>query len=159
MSDYDTIEGVERVCARIRRGFERFGRVNVVVRAGKRSLDQNAVQHVWYGQVARATGLPAVEIQRDCKLLFGVPILLAEDEDFRRFFELALAPLPFEDRLKAMDYVPVTRLMTPAQMTTYLRNVRRHFAFEGIVNLRFLDELFEDERDARLADERQAATS
>lgn len=155
MADYDTADGIRQVCARIQRAFERFGRVSVTVRAGKRSLDQNAVQHVWYLQVATALGQHPREVQRYCKLHYGVPILRGEDDDFRAFYDKAIkAHLTYPEKLEAMDFVPVTRLMTPAQMTTYLRHVREHYAVEHGIELEFLAEILEAARDAALADER-----
>lgn len=152
MADYDTLDGVRKVCARILAAFLKHGRVSVVVRAGKRSLDQNAVQHVWYAQIAAASGALAVEVQREAKLLCGCPILCAEDEAFAHFYALAIEPLDYEDRKQAMDYLAVTRLMTPAQMTQYLHDVR--FFYRHVVQLEFLAERVEADRDERLADER-----
>lgn len=156
MADYDTEAGIRAVCARIHRAFAKHGRVSVTVRAGKRSLNQNAVQHVWYAQVALITGEHPEEVRHYCKLHFGVPILRAEDEEFRAFYDLAIrAHLTYPEKLKAMDFVPVTSRMTPPQMTWYLNTMREHYAREGIAQLEFLAEQVEAERDARIADERQ----
>lgn len=102
-----------------------------------RSLPQNALQHVWYSDIQRAGLMTKVEARRYCKLHFGVPLLRSgENEEamrFREFWDRALKHrLSYEEKLVAMDYVPVTSLMTREQMTDYLDSVQRHFAHQGV---------------------------
>lgn len=150
--ELDTPELVEKCITRIRGAFARHGRVSVTVRAGKRSNDQNAVQHVWYLQVATALGEHPRDVRRYCKLHFGVPILRGDDH-FRAFYDKAIKHhLTYPEKLEAMDYLPVTRLMDPPQMTTYLRHMREHYADHHGIELRFLDEIVPPEDpDERLA--------
>jgi hypothetical protein len=113
--------------------------LKISVRAGKdRSLDQNALSHCWYGQLAR-------ELREDnevgwksyCKLHFGVPILRADDEKFREFYDRALKVLHYEQKLAAMQYVPVTSLMTKPQLSAYLEAMQFHFLDQHGVRLEF----------------------
>lgn len=109
--------------------------LRVTVKAGKdRSLDQNAISHVWYEQLAR-------ELREDdalgwkcfCKLNFGVPILRAEDEEFRTFYDAAIRQsLAYEEKLEAMKFLDVTSLMTKPQFSKYLEAVCDHFAKRGV---------------------------
>ncbi|WP_238389796.1 hypothetical protein [Pseudoxanthomonas koreensis] len=110
----------------------RFLRLNV--RTGKaRSLDQNAISHAWYQQLAR-------ECREDdelgwkayCKLHHGVPILRAEDAEFRAFYDGALKGLSYEQKLSAMKYLPVTSLMTKPQLSKYLEAVQADFLSRGV---------------------------
>ena len=98
-----------------------------------RSLDQNAISHVWYEQLARELRQHTTnEWRRYCKLHHGVPIMRAEDADFRAFYDKCLKGLDYPDKLQAMDYFPVTSLMTKPQLSQYLDAVQTDFAKQGV---------------------------
>lgn len=100
---------------------------------GKRSLDQNAISHAWYEEIARRlTQDDVLGWKCFCKLNFGIPILYAEDEQFRKFYDQSLAHLTYEDRLKAMKYVPVTSVMNKPQMAKYLQTLQQEFWELGV---------------------------
>ncbi|MDQ3287657.1 MAG: hypothetical protein M3Q42_05230 [Pseudomonadota bacterium] len=116
--------------------------LRVMWKVGKeRSLDQNAISHVWYSQIVKELREDdELGVKRWCKLHFGVPILRAEDPDFRKFYDLAIKPhLDYEQKLLAMDHVPVTSLMTKAQLSTYLKKMQDHYREERGVILDFPD--------------------
>lgn len=115
--------------------------VKVSAKTGKaRSLDQNAISHAWYEQLAR-------ELREDdalgwkcyCKLHHGVPILRAEDEDFREAYDATIKGMTYEQKLKAMRLLPVTSLMTKEQLSKYLEAMQGDFAPKG-VSLEFPDQ-------------------
>lgn len=90
-----------------------------------RSIPQNAISHEWYGQAALENReRDAVQWKSYCKLHHGVPILRAEDEDFRAAYDAAIKPLTYENKLEAMKFWPVTSLMTTAQLSKYLEAVQ-----------------------------------
>ena len=104
--------------------------LKVSAKTGKaRSLDQNAISHAWYEQLAR-------ELREDdalgwkcyCKLHHGIPILRAEDAEFREFYGVSIKRLDYEQKLVAMKFLPVTSLMTKPQLSKYLEAVRSDFA-------------------------------
>lgn len=99
-----------------------------------RSLEQNALSHAWYHQVSRETHEDAPDgIKRFCKLRFGVPILRAEDEEFRELYDKAIKhTLTYEEKLAAMEYLPVTSHMNTRQMSQYLEDIQAHFAQQGV---------------------------
>jgi hypothetical protein len=100
-----------------------------------RSDAQNRISHRWYADIARQLGdRAAVEVRAECKLLFGVPLLRAENEAFRLSYDRTMAPLPYADRLAAIQAfdLPVTRLMAVAQMTAFLDAMQRHWLPLGI---------------------------
>ena len=103
----------------------------------KRTLHQNAGQHVWHLEVARQLGdRTAEEVRGEMKLTLGVPILRAENDKFREAYDKHIRHLPYETKLAMMmeplDW-PVTRLMTTKQFAQYLDAVQRHWAAQGIV--------------------------
>lgn len=98
-----------------------------------RSLDQNALQFLWANEAAQQRGdCTFEEVRHDWKLRHGVPILRRDSEDFRAVYDKALKPLPFEFKLKAMAFIPVTSEMGVKQMTEYLDAVQRECAEQGI---------------------------
>ena len=68
-----------------------------------------------------------------CKLHHGVPILRAESEDFREAYDGAIKGLTYEQKLKVMRILPVTSLMSKAQLSKYLEAVQDDFAKRGVV--------------------------
>jgi len=110
----------------------------VIIREHKRSrsADQNALSHAWYAQVSRKEGeyLPG-EIKRLCKYHFGLPILRADDAEFNHVCNVAIDVLAYEDKIKAMEYLPVTSRMTTTQLSEYLKCIQKHYA--GRVCLEF----------------------
>jgi hypothetical protein len=121
----------------LRSAYAKHRRLKVSIRAGKRSADQNEISHVWYDQIARELREDTVEgVKCECKLRFGVPILRAEDADFRAFYDAAIkGSLSYEDKVRAMRFLPVTSLMTPPQMSRYLEDMQKGYA--GRVALEF----------------------
>lgn len=99
-----------------------------------RSVDQNAISHAWYEQIAR-------ELREDdalgwksyCKLHHGVPILRAEDEQFRGFYDASIKRMTYEQKLQAMKFVPVTSLMTKPQLSKYLEALQGDFHQRGVL--------------------------
>ena len=111
----------------------RYLQVSVIEGKG-RSIEQNAVMHGWFGQVARELRQDdARGVKRYCKLHFGVPILRAEDEDFRAAYDRVIKPLPYADKLVAMDILPVTSAMTTIQLDTCMTDIQEHYAKQGVV--------------------------
>jgi len=108
--------------------------VKVSAKVGKaRSLDQNAISHAWYEQIAR-------ELKDDdligwkaySKLHHGVPILRLEDDQFKAFYDAAIKPLTYEQKLSAMKYTPVTSIMTKPQLSKYLEAMQSDFMAKGV---------------------------
>lgn len=108
--------------------------LEVNVKEGKgRSVEQNAVLHGWFGQVARELReYDERGVKRFCKLHFGVPILRAEDDDFRVAYDRVIRPLGYEDRLVAMDILPVTSAMTTIQLDRCMTDIQDHYQKQGV---------------------------
>lgn len=104
--------------------------LEVSIKEGKgRSVEQNAVMHGWFGQVARELREDdARGVKRFCKLHFGVPILRAEDDEFRDAYDRVIRPLQYEQKLVAMDILPVTSRMTTLQLDRCMADIQSHYA-------------------------------
>jgi len=105
----------------------------VEIKAKTRSKLQNAFSHAWYEEISLA--LPeddALGWKCYCKLHHGVPILRAEDEEFREAYDGAIKGLSYEQKLLVMRVFPVTSRMTTKQLTKYAEAVRDDFASRGV---------------------------
>lgn len=103
-----------------------------VSKGAKRSLDQNALAHKWYAEIAAQRGdVDAGDVKAECNVIYGVPILRRDDEAYARFL----------DRLdldhEAMVYaskrglLPCTSLMTTKQLAEYGENLCRDYRQQG----------------------------
>lgn len=138
----NSAERLQSILGDIREAWGKHHYLRVTIKTGKdRTLDQNAISHAWYEQVARELREDNAEgVKAECKLRFGVPILRAYDEDFREMYDTSIrGHLSYEQKIKAMRFLPVTSLMTTAQLSQYLEDVQRHYDSRG-VSLEFPEE-------------------
>ena len=101
---------------------------------GNRTLDQNSMINALYGQIAeQKEDESANDIRRHCKAYYGIPILLAEDEKFASMYTKGIMKhLTTEEKLEAMDILPVTSRMDKAQGSRYIDEVIREYSKAGI---------------------------
>ena len=99
-----------------------------------RSGEQNALQWLWATEVTTQLGdREAADVQAEWKLEIGVPILRADDPDFRAAYDKAVRPLPYADKIKIMKhFFPVTSLMKVRQMCRFLDQVERQCLGMGL---------------------------
>jgi hypothetical protein len=128
-------ESAQRFIGMVRQEYQAHRYLSVSLRTGKdRSQSQNALTHAWYEQIARE--LPdddALGWKCYCKLHHGVPLLRAEDEEFRTVYDETIKGLSYEQKLKVMRVLPVTSLMTTGQLTKYAEAVRDDFSVRGVL--------------------------
>lgn len=98
-----------------------------------RSLDQNSIIHALYSDIAKQReGEGVIDVRRRCKLHFGVVILRAHDEEFRGIYDKIIRPHEYEDKLKIMDFLPVTSRMKKPQASEYIDTVIREYSELGV---------------------------
>lgn len=132
----NSAESLQRMIGKLRAQWTQHKYLRVTVKVGTdRSLDANAVTHVWYGQIAREQGdTTAAKVKAFCKLHYGVPMMRAEDADFREMYDrLIRGRYTYEEKLEVMEFMPVTSLMTTDQMNRYRDAMREEYAKRGIV--------------------------
>lgn len=105
-------------------------------RGEHRSAQQNRLQHKWHSEAANQLRDESAEDKRAfCKLHFGVPILRAEDPEFRIKYDQNIRPLSYDTKLDLMkepfDF-PVTRLMTVKQKTRFMDRIWEHYTSLGV---------------------------
>ena len=133
--DATTDAGLEALLG-VRRQALLAGKPFVVQVVGeKRSLPQNDLIYELYTVIAQQKEDESIaDIRRECKLRIGVPILRASNDQFRNLYDKAIkGGLTYEEKLAAMDILPVTSLMTKAQGTEYIDTVIREYSRQGIV--------------------------
>lgn len=98
-----------------------------------RTLAQNAGTHVLYEIIANVLkDDDAAGWKCYCKLHHGVPILRAEDPQFRAAYDAAIKPQPYERKLELMRYWPVTSLMDKDQIGRYIAALQDDFGRRGV---------------------------
>ncbi|ASK88504.1 hypothetical protein [Sphingorhabdus sp. SMR4y] len=103
------------------------------VQGRDRSKDQNALQFLWATEAAdQLVDSTAEEIRHRWKLEHGVPILREDSGEFREIYDKAIKPLPYEMKIAAMAFIPVTSEMKVRQMVRYLDTVQRECLQMGI---------------------------
>jgi hypothetical protein len=114
--------------------------LRITIKTGKdRSLDYNAISHVWYAQIANELkDDDALGWKCHCKLHFGVPLLRAEDAEFRECYDSSIKFLSYEQKLKVMKYLPVTSIMTNEQFGKYCKEMQSYF-YDLDLHLEFVD--------------------
>ena len=125
---------LQSVVGELREMYHKHRYVKISAKTGKaRSLDQNAISHAWYEQIARELREEdALGWKCYCKLHHGIPILRAEDEDFRESYDTTIKGMSYEQKLKVMSILPVTSLMTKPQLSKYLEAMQEDFARRGV---------------------------
>lgn len=131
----NSTETLQRALGLLRDGFMRHKYLRISVKTGKaRSVKQNNHSHAWYEQLARElTDDDAIGWKAYCKLHFGVPILRSEEEDFRAMYDKVIRPRTYEEKRELMRWLPVTSLMTKAQLKNYETAMQEHFAKQGVI--------------------------
>lgn len=106
--------------------------IDVKRHQSKRGLSPNALSWVWYGQIAKHMGQSVDEVHTECKLTMGVPILRAENAEFRDAYDQVLKGHSYADKLMIVKFLPVTSIMTKSQMARYLDDMQQEFTYQGI---------------------------
>ena len=97
-----------------------------------RSIEQNRLAFLHYGQIGKHYGLDVDEAHRLCKLRYGVPILRRDSEEFEETWLRLIEPRPHEDQMRAMALIDVTSIMTVKQMGEYLDTLYRDQSQRGV---------------------------
>lgn len=105
-----------------------------LTKGAPRSIEQNRLQRMWMRELEDQGDMTAEEYRAYCKAYFGVPILLAENDEFAEQYTAIVRPLPYEQKLEIMKQpidLPVTRLMTVKQKKRYLDEIYTHWTGKG----------------------------
>lgn len=112
--------------------------ITLTFKAGEesRSNRQNRLFWQWLKDAEKQGDQKDWEYRAYCKGHYGIPILIAENDDFAIQYNDIIRPLPYEEKLALMNPpidLPVTSLMTVKQMSKFLDSVWNHFTGLGFV--------------------------
>ena len=116
--------------------------VNVSEKPKKRSLSANAQQHVFYKQISEFSATDIKTCECECKIDFGLPIILSDPEVGRvigyalenaRFFSMTR-----ERQVKFIQVIQITSLMNTKQHNQYRENIIYFWNTAGL-NLGYKD--------------------
>ncbi len=101
---------------------------------GKRTKTRNDQVRAVYKQVAQQReDETLISIERHCKLHYGVPLLRAHDEPFRYLYDTVIKNnICYEDKLHAMDILPVTSRMSEKLCREYIAIVIEEYSKQGL---------------------------
>lgn len=105
------------------------------VKGEARRNRQNRLAFIWYTEIAMQLGdQTAHEARAECKVIYGAPILCEEVPAFAVSWAKLRQRMTHEEILEFVreTELPITRLMTVAQMSRYMDAVQRHYAPMGV---------------------------
>jgi hypothetical protein len=74
--------------------------------------------------------------RRECKLTIGCRILRRDSDEFSATYDLIIRPLGYEQKLRSMDLISVSSIMTVKQFSEYIKRVIEKYSENGVY---FLD--------------------
>ena len=101
--------------------------VTISKKPKSRTLSANAQQHVWYKQISEFSATDIKTCEAECKIDFGLPIILADSEVGRvigyalenaRFFSMQRG-----QQIKFIQIIQITSLMSTKQHNQYRENI------------------------------------
>lgn len=105
-----------------------------IAKGDKRSLNQNALLHKWYEQVARHQGdMTAADVKGICHREYGLPIRLRNNQ-FAWVWERSGAKMTYEQQCKflASGVLNISSGMSTAELKEYLDTMQQAFLKQGV---------------------------
>lgn len=98
-----------------------------------RTTAQNAMFYALYRDIAAAMqDKSLVEVKRECKLRYGVAIRKGGDPEWAAFYNEAIKPMTYEQKLMLMDDYPITSKFTKDQASEYIDTILSEYAKIGV---------------------------
>jgi len=132
--DLSSLNGEVSLLRAVKAIREGGGRPIVQILDEKRTLPQNDLISSLYRDIAAAKGdMTFDEVRAHCKLHVGVRILRRDNEKFRAMYDKGLRDnLEYEEKIAAMEFFPVTSLMSKAQCSEYIDRLLKHWGEQGV---------------------------
>lgn len=102
--------------------------------AKDRSIPANNTQWRWYGQIGKFTSTDTKTVAAECKIDFGLPILLA-DKEVGHVLSYALRGferMTREQQVKFISVIQVTSIMSSKQHTQYRDSIVNYYQMQGL---------------------------
>ena len=106
-----------------------------IIQGNNKSHEQDNLENMWHREAVEQLQDETAEQKRGyCKLSYGIPIMLENDE-YREIYNRFVRPLNYEQKIELMmvpiDW-PVTRRMTTGQKKRYLDDVYDYYTSLGV---------------------------
>jgi hypothetical protein len=124
-------ESLAQAVGTIKTMYSKHKYLRLDVKTGRdRTLSQNDLFHAWVQQLTDQGGEHTFAGYRNfCRLHFFVPILRAENDEFRAVYDKCLKGLPYDTKLEAMSLVSgLSSICTTEQFSKALEQMQKHFA-------------------------------
>lgn len=70
--------------------------------------------------------------RRECKLLIGCRILRRDSAEFADIYDIVIRGLEYDKKLKAMDLISVSSIMSDKQGTEYIKKIIEKYSDAGV---------------------------
>jgi len=100
--------------------------------AEDRTLSQNSAYWALYRQIAKAVGQSATDIQRICKLHYGIGLRKSVDQEFADLYDATIKPQPYELKLLLMDSLRVTSTFPKEIASEYIDAIIDAYSSTGV---------------------------
>ena len=97
-----------------------------------RSNQQSRTVEKWYAQIGQETGQLPVQVKAECKMRYGLPIMLTENAAWVAEWAPIYEPFDYARRLKLFEVIPLTSKLTTRQMSRYMDAVQMTYRQMGI---------------------------
>jgi len=127
----NSAESLAAVVSTLKEMFHKKKYLRVTIIAGKdRSLDQNAIFHKWIAILEQKGAEFTFDGYRAfCRLHFFVPILRAENDEFREMYDRIIKPLPYQHKIDLLTvFQGISSICTTTQFSRALEVMQGHFA-------------------------------
>lgn len=115
------------------------GPVEIIVQAHdektserRRSTRQNRLIYAIYQRIGKTLyGNDELHARRECKLRIGCRILYRDKKEFAELFDRVIRNLDHETRLKSMDLVSVSSIMSVRQGSEFVKSIMQEYTERG----------------------------
>ena len=98
-----------------------------------RTLDQNAMSFELYTRIGKQLyGGDVKHARYECKLELGVPLLRENYPDFQDVYDKVIKPHDYPTKLKIMEYLPVSRIMSKRIFREYIDKIFDVYSEKGV---------------------------
>lgn len=111
-----------------RKEFAEQGYLRITFSTDKpRTLSQNSLVYALYTQISAESGQETeLEVRRRCKYAYGLAIAYEGDTEALDTLRTMLRALTYSQRMKAMDCIQVSSIMSTNQLTRYVAAIEEH---------------------------------
>ena len=128
----NSLKSVNDACEKLKAFWQENKYVNITA-SDKRSLDQNATIRLCYKQIQdHMEGWTAKDVERHCKLIYGVPILRKNPVD-DWVFKNTIDKGDMQQRYKMMDCFSITSKMSTEEAKEMINCMLIDFPFIEII--------------------------